>query len=401
MIELASPETLGFSAQRLARITAVMRERVDRGEMAGAITLVARRGQVVHWECLGWMDVEAARPMRADVILRIYSMTKPITAVAILILYEEGRLLLDDPVCCYIPAFRDLRVLGESAAGTAPEPLQRSVTIHDLLTHTSGLSYGFTDAHVDALYRQADLWRRDQPLDAFINKLSRLPLAQQPGAGWRYSVAYDVLGYLVQVISGQPFDEFLRERVLDPLGMVDTAFHVPPDRLQRLAALYARESGGNLRLAESPAHSRYRVPPLRCGGGGGLVSTTADYLRFAHMLLRGGELDGVRVLGRKTVALMTANHLPPTLLPYSSGPRVYSGYGYGLGVSVLSDPAQAHVLGSPGSFGWWGVAGTWFRVDPQEEMVLLFMPQLINAPDISRRHEEFQVLAYQALVDHE
>lgn len=397
--ELASPEALGFSSARLARISDLMRRHVDRGELAGAITLVARRGKVVHWDCLGWMDAESARPMQADAILRVYSMTKPVTAVAILMLYEEGRLLLDDPVSCYIPSFKNPQVLRESASGPTLEPLQRSVTIHDLLTHTAGLSYGFTDARVDGLYRQANLWRRDQPLEAFIDKIARLPLAQQPGVGWRYSVAYDVLGYLVQVISGRPFPEFLQERLFEPLGMADTGFYVPPDKLDRLAALYARETGGSLRLAEAPAQSRYRIKPERCGGGGGLVSTARDYLRFATMLLRGGEMDGVRVLGRKTVALLSANHLPSTMLPYASGPRVYTGYGFGLGVSVLLDPAQAHVLGSAGSYGWSGMAGTWFRIDPQEEMVLLFMPQLINAPDISRRHEEFQVLAYQALAD--
>jgi CubicO group peptidase (beta-lactamase class C family) len=331
-------------------------------------------------------------------------MTKPITAVATLMLLEEGHFQLCDPVSRFIPGFKDVMVFaGKTDTGIELAHAEREVTICDLFTHTSGLSYGSNpDDPVDALYLQEQK-KGTLPEDAFtlehlIQALTHLPLAHQPGSKWRYSLSTDVLGYLVQVISGQALDTFLQERIFDPLGMVDTGFCVPTEKLARLSALYTAKDGG-LDLAEPSAAERAAKMPSFLSGGGGLFSTVADYARFAQMLLNGGELDGARLLGRKTVELMATNQLPAELLPFGFGEHaIIYGYGFGLGVRVLVDVALSRVVGSVGEFGWDGAFSTYFWIDPKEDLLGVLMPQL--GPNGSYPiHQQFKTLTYQALVD--
>jgi CubicO group peptidase (beta-lactamase class C family) len=409
-----SPESVGLSAERLARIRPAIQSFVDREKIAGAITLVARQGKIAHLECTGQMDVEAGKPMQPDTIFRIYSMTKPITSVAMLMLLEEGRFLLTDPVSKFIPAFKHLKVHTSHAAHAE---LEREPTILNLMTHTSGLGYGlFTDSPVEDHFRQsgllAPMGKLRVPLAELGARVATLPLAHQPGTRWRYSIASDLLGALVEHISGIAFDAFLDERIFKPLGMVDTGFHVPAEKVDRFAACYtpavpAAPGGvplpagsgathGGLMLVDAPATSPYLKAGLPPSGGGGLVSTTTDYLRFAQMLLNWGEAEGVRLLSRKTVELMTANHLPEAFLPFKVGIEPVLGSGFGLGVSLrISD--ESGLLGSEGMFGWNGAAGTFVRIDPYEEMVILYMPQLLAGTELIC--PVFQNLAYQAITD--
>ncbi len=328
--EVVAPEKAGFSAKRLERIDALMRRYVDHGHIAGTINVVYRRGQVVQAQTHGYRDRESDAPMTLDTILRIYSMTKPITTVAALMLMEDGHFLLNEPVSKYIPAFADVRVhAGNSANGLILVAPERPPTIQDLMRHTAGLSYGwFQDSPVEELYRQITQELRASPLAEAVDGLARLPLLYQPGTAWRYSYATDVLGRLVEVVSGQSLDEFFRRHIFAPLGMSDTGFHVPADQQHRFASTYSifEEMRFGADLSNLPAHpplhlldaarqSVYLHPPTMLSGGGGLVSTTADYLRFCQMLLNRGVVDGVRLLSRKTVDLMTTNHLPPALVP--------------------------------------------------------------------------------------
>ncbi|UCE85029.1 MAG: beta-lactamase family protein, partial [Deltaproteobacteria bacterium] len=311
------PEDVGLASERLARIDAHLKSRyLDPGKIAGALTLVFRRGEVAYRSPVGLMDRERGTPMREDTIFRIYSMSKPITSVALMMLYEHGHFQLDDPVHKLIPEWRDLRVY---QAGNHPDflttPCRRPMTIRDLLTHASGLTYGFMQrTNVDAAYRKLGIGTGEGPFEGSVREmvgaLAGLPLEFSPGTAWNYSVATDVLGHLVEVLSGERLDAYLRRHVFEPLGMVDTGFHVPSDEVERFAACYDRGPGKKLRLQDDPQKSRYLAPPVFLSGGGGLVSTAADYLRFCRMLLSGGELDGVRLLGRKTLELMTRNHLP-------------------------------------------------------------------------------------------
>jgi CubicO group peptidase (beta-lactamase class C family) len=393
-----TPEKVGFSSERLSRINAAMQRCVDEGGYAGILTMVARRGQIAHLDCFGMMDAEAGKPMQPDAIFRIYSMSKPVTSVAVMMLYEEGHFQLNTPVSEFIPGFKDTQVfVQETESGMELADPEQEMTIHHLLTHTSGLSYGFhEDTPIDALYREArQEIGGDATLEKVVETLSTLPLVFQPGQGWRYSFSTDVLGYVVQVISGQPFDGFLQQRIFEPLGMVDTGFYAPPEKIDRLAALYEMSDEGELKLLKTPA-TEYADPPAFLSGGGGLVSTAHDYVRFAQMLLNGGELDGVCLLGRKTVELMAANHLPDPLLPFAVSPGDPAlGYGFGLGWKVMLDPARAGILGSRGMYGWGGAASTEFWVDPQEEVIGLIMAQLMPYRPLV---EPFQVLVYQALV---
>jgi len=306
---------------------------------------------------------------------------------------------LNAPVSEFIPGFKDIKVfVRQTESGEELADLEREITIHHLLTHTSGLSYGSDeDSPIDALYRKArQELGEDATFEQMIEMLSTLPLVFQPGQGWRYSFSTDVLGYVVQVVSGMPFDVFLQQRIFEPLGMADTGFYVPPEEIDRLAALYEMSEEGGLRLVEGSAAGTYDRRPAFLSGGGGLVSTAHDYVRFAQMLLNGGELDGVRLLGRKTVELMAANHLPDSLLPFAVDPGNPSwGYGFGLGWKVMLDPARAGILGSRGMYGWGGAASTEFWVDPREEMIGLIMAQLMPYQPLV---EPFQVLVYQALV---
>jgi CubicO group peptidase (beta-lactamase class C family) len=404
---LDRPEDLGLSADRLARIEPFFRRTyVDTGKLAGLVSLVARRGQVAHLAAFGRADVAAGTPMATDTIFRIYSMTKPIVSVALLTLYEEGLFQLDDPVSRFIPSWADLKVWSDGTPDnwtvTFPE---REMQIRDLLTHTSGLTYGFMNRHpLDALYRRRGVEREGAAtLQEMIDKLAGLPLRFSPGTQWSYSVATDVCGYLCEVISGMPLDRFLAERIFVPLGMADTGFHVPADKAHRLAANYAFTAADPLALFDAPATSTYRQRPTFLSGGGGLVSTAGDYLRFAQMLANRGEFQGQRVLGRKTVEYLSTNHLPGNVDLASMGQRVFSevsyeGIGFGLGVSVTLDPAKAGVVGSPGDHGWGGAASTVFWVDRSEELVVILLAQLMPSSTYPIRRE-MRALTYQALID--
>ncbi len=391
-LPIAAPEESGLSSERLQRISPVMQGYVDEGKVAGVMTMVARRGKVVHFEKFGKMDIAADKPMEFDTIFRIYSMTKPITSVAIMMLYEEGRFQLNDPVSKFIPEFKDLKVFkNETEEGIELAHTKREMTIRDLLTHTSGLTYGWGDGPVDKMYQRAKLFDPKGTLKEAVSKLSRIPLVHQPGTAWEYSVSTDVLGYLVEVISGLSFDVFLEERIFKPLGMVDTGFSVPDEKVERYAALYRPDDKSGLEIVYAP--------PLATGkqtfffsGGGGLVSTASDYIRFSQMLLNGGELEGVRLLGRKTVELMTLNHLPPDLHPFYQ-----KGAGFGLGFRVVTDVAETETVGSEGTFSWGGAASTTFWVDSDEELIGLLMTQLLANPYPFQ--QQFKTLTYQAIVD--
>lgn len=396
-MDTVRPEDVGFSSARLARIDQAMERYIESGKLAGTLTLVARRGKIAHLQPLGMMDAESQKPIERDTLFRIYSMTKPITSVAVMMLYEEGHFLLTDPVQRYIPSFADVRVLSQTSAGIDLIPPQRAITIRDLLTHTAGLGYGLGEDYIDHRYRQARQALEQDPtstLADMVEAITSLPLAYHPGQGWRYSAATDVLGYLVEVVSDVAFDAFLQERILEPLGMVDTGFYVPPDKVARFATNYgpSKESTG-LQVIDRPENSRYTRPGRMPSGGGGLVSTAIDYVRFAQMLLNGGALDGTRLLSRKSIELMTANHLPAGLHPFGDRSR-----GMGLGVGVVIDLARTQSLGSAGNYGWGGAASTNFWIDPQEELIGVFMTQLMPSgtyPVI----DEFRVAVYQAIVD--
>jgi CubicO group peptidase (beta-lactamase class C family) len=399
------PETVGMCSARLSRVDDWARRLVDAGKLPGLLTMVLRRGRIAHLHVCGMADVARGIPLRADTIFRIYSMTKPLTSTAIMMLYEEGRFQLDDPITRFLPCFTGMRVLTGGMRGKWDSvPAERDITFRDLLTHTSGLTYGFMAATlVDALYRDngIDFGTGDCSLGEMVERLATLPLLAQPGAEWNYSVATDVLGHLVAVISGQAFEDFLHERVITPLGMADTGFFVPQSALPRLAANYGAGEGGRLALIDDPAKSHYATKRPLASGGGGLVSTASDYMRFCRMMLGKGELDGVRLLGRKTVELMTSNHLRGDMADMGQ-PRFsessYAGVGFGLGFSVMIDPAKAQILGTPGEYAWGGAASTAFWIDPAEEMAVLMLTQLMPSSTYPIRRE-LRVLTYQAITD--
>ena len=401
---IVAPEDVGVSSERLARLNSVMQRYVDENKLAGIVTLLARDGQVFHFERFGMADIEAKKPMELDSLFRIFSMTKPIASVALMMLYEEGRFHLEDPVTSFIPEFEGLKVYaGMGQTGMRLDELKHQMTIRHLLTHTSGLSYGFyEDSPVEAMYREADTRSAGSSLKDMIQKLSKLPLLYQPGTEWRYSVATDVVGYLVEVMSGQRFDDFLEERILSPLGMESTGFYAPEEEIGRLGAVYGPpENGGGLSIVDNAETSRFARPTTFFSGGGGLVSTAGDYFRFCQMMLNQGELDGVRLLGRKTVELMTVNHLSEDLLPFSVGEAAEDyakGCGFGLGFRVVMDVAQTGVVGSEGSHSWGGAASTTFWIDPEEELIAIFMTQFMPSGHYPI-HREFQALTYQAIVD--
>jgi CubicO group peptidase (beta-lactamase class C family) len=405
---LVKPEEVGLSTPRLARLRTHFQRYIDAGKLAGTLTLVARHGQIAYFEPQGHLEIEQRRPMQRDTIFRIYSMTKPITSVALMMLYEQGLFQLDDPVHKFIPAWKNLRVF---VSGNYPTfitaPVERPMTMRDLLSHTSGLTYGFMErTNVDAAYRKLGVADRTRPgatLQDMINTLAELPLEFSPGTRWNYSVATDVLGYLVEVISGQRFDVYLRAQVLGPLGMVDTSFTIAPEQLPRFACNYQRQGDGRLQLIDAPDSSQYRQGSF-FSGGGGLISTVGDYFRFTSMLRNRGELDGIRLLGRKTVELMTMNHLPggqdltQLALAGAFTETAYAGVGFGLGFSVMRDPAKAHILGTPGEYAWGGAASTAFWVDPGEDLIVIFMTQLMPSSSYPLRRE-LRTLTYAALVD--
>jgi CubicO group peptidase (beta-lactamase class C family) len=392
------PKQGGFSSSRLGRIGTVMQRYVDQGKLAGLVTLVARHGRVVHLDRFGMMDLESERAMQLDTIFRIYSMTKPLTSLALMMLFEQGHVRLPDPVTRWIPTFWKVKVLGNDGRLT---DLEREITIHDLLRHTSGLSYnGYyedTGEPVDKLYDEADLWPADRTSEEMVRRIAELPLAFQPGQAWRYSAATDVVGHVIELISGMSLAEFFERKILGPLGMEDTGFSVPPGKVDRFATLYGTAKDGALQEIDTPVGGDYSDVSLHSGGHG-LVSTAADYLRLAQFFLNRGELEGARLLGPRTVDLMTMNHLPPAVLPMTMGAELMPGLGFGLGFSVMQDVALSGLMGSPGLYGWSGWAKTHFWVDPREQIIGIIMPQHVYTgthPAIV----DFRTLVYQALVD--
>jgi len=390
------PAELGFSPARLDRINTRMRWYVDNGLLAGMVTLVERRGRVVHFGQHGWQDIEAQKPIRPDTIFRIYSMTKPITCVALMMLYEQALFQLNDPIHKFLPEFKPVRVWAGGGKRVAPA---RPITIHDLLTHTAGLSYGGyegTGHPVDRLYDEADLFDPQILLGEMVRRIAKLPLIHSPGSAWFYSVATDVVGYLVEVLSDMPLAGYMQARIFDPLGMEDTAFRVHPDQADRFATLYGKTGQGDLQVLDTATGGDYFNVRLHAGGHG-LVSTAADFLRFARLVRNGGELGGTRLLGRKTVELMTLNHLPQALLPLRMGDP-WPGFGYGLGFGVLVDLAQSGIMGSVGNVRWSGYANTHFWIDPQEDLIGMLLLQYLPG-GTHPVTDDFKTLVYQALVD--
>ena len=407
-MERVSPEEVGLSGERLQRIDSHLRDRyLDPGKIAGALTLVARHGRIAHLSAQGHMDIEGTRALEEDAIFRIYSMTKPITSVATMMLYEKGLFQLRDPVTKFIPAFKGQGVfrMGNYPQFLANRP-KRAMTIKDLLMHTSGLTYGFMHrTPVDAAYRKAGLEgaKTAGSLEEVVQKIASLPLEFSPGDAWNYSMSTDVLGYLVQVVSGKPFEQFLREEIFEPLGMNDTGFFVPPEKQSRLPFCYERLLNRKLVVQDDPATSPYLEPPEFVSGGGGLVSTAHDYLRFCEMLRRHGELDGARILSRKTIELMTKNHLPGDvdLTEMAQGTFAetpYEGVGFGLGFSVNLGPARTGAAGSAGEFAWGGAASTAFWIDPVEDLVVIFLTQLMPSRVYDFR-AQLRAITYGSITD--
>jgi CubicO group peptidase (beta-lactamase class C family) len=391
LLALAAPEEVGLSSMRLARLGRVLRDEIERGRLPGAVALIARRGRVGYFDSFGQRDAASGAPMPKDAIFRIYSMTKPITSVAAMMLWEEGRFLLGDPIAKYLPELSDLDVAMERGTEIERVPVERAVTIHDLLRHTSGLTYEFRGAGpVQKMYMSAKVYRRAQSSADQVATLGKMPLLHQPGTRWEYGRSTDVVGRLVEVLSGQNLGVFFEQHILAPLGMVDTGFHVPQRHQSRLAEAFARDpdSGAAVQLLE------VRDAPDFESGGGGLVSTASDYARFLQMLLDGGTLDGRRLLSRKTIELMTADHLgpmtgAPDLLP--------PGHGFGLGFAVRLHAGIAPLPGSIGQYFWGGLAGTTFWVDPAEQMFALLLIQAPGQRDYYRTL--FRDLVYAAIDD--
>lgn len=398
----------GMSVSRLSRISDHLNERfIEPGKIAGALPIVFRKGQLAYCEPLGNMDLERGKVMAEDTIFRIYSMSKPITSVALMMLYEHGAFQLNDPVSRFIPEWSDIQVY---AAGVAPNfmttPVERPMFIRDLFTHMSGLTYGFMSrSNVDHAYRKMGVGGVEPgtTLADTMYTLAKIPLEFSPGTQWNYSVSTDVLGYLVEVISRQRFDEYLQQNIFEPLGMVDTGFTVADADVGRFAANYERNPDKTLRLLDDPEDSIYIRPRTFFSGGGGLVSTAADYLRFTRMMLNGGELDDVRILGPKTIEMMTKNYLPndDDLTRWALGTfseTTYEGYGFGLGFSINLGPERTATVGSAGEYAWGGAASTIFWVDPAEELIVIFMTQFMPSATFNFRGQ-LKSLVYGAIVD--
>jgi CubicO group peptidase (beta-lactamase class C family) len=380
-----TPEDVGMSSERLGRIDDYVERHLD---------------QIVQFKAYGMQDIEAHVPMSTDSIFRIYSMSKPITSVAVMMLFEEGHFLLNDPVSNFLPEFKDLEVgveevdeaTGEKVLKTVPA--NRQVTIRDLLRHTSGLTYFWGPSMVDEIYREKGVLTEDETIQDTVVKLGTIPLMHQPGTIWHYGVSTDVLGRLVEVVSGQPYDDFLEQRIFKPLGMKDTGFYVPAEKVDRLTSVYTPNEDNTAISPQDPEKAQDFTDKTNFfSGGGGLVSTAADYLRFAQMLLNEGELDGARILGLETVQLMTRNHLGK--IPAWGG---VGNYGFGLGFLVNPDRGDAGSILSKGTFGWGGMAHTTFWVDPEEDLVGIFLIQVFPRPPIAYR-DLFKPVVYQAIVD--
>jgi len=388
----AKPESVGMSSQRLGKLKSEMQALVDRNQLPGVVTMVAKDGKVVEFDVAGKRDVESGAPLQKDSIFRIYSMSKPITGVAMMMLFEEGKWQLNDPVSKHIPEFANLKVAKvnpQSGAVTQVAP-DHPMTMRELMSHSGGLTYGvFGSTPVDKMYTDVNVLDRDATLQAMIDKLGKIPLLHQPGERWHYSVSVDVQGYLVEKLSGQPFAEFLKQRIFDPLGMKDTAFYVPADKLNRFVSFYTYDK--DRKFVAHPGIPDFSKPPGAPSGGGGLVSTAMDYMRFCQMLLNGGELDGHRLLSPLSVQLMRSNVLPVSAR--TMGP----GTGFGLDFAVVEDPLAAGGYGGEGTFYWGGYAGTWFWIDPVYNMIVVGMIQIRGdgSPDVRGLSRN---LTYQAIV---
>jgi CubicO group peptidase (beta-lactamase class C family) len=405
----AAPGEVGMCPGRLERIDSFIEGAVDEDRLAGAVTMVARRGRVVHLKAFGTMDRESGKPMRTDTIFRIASMTKPVTSVAVMMLYEEGKLLLDDPVSKYLPEFRKPRVLvldpseNGDPAKRRTVPANREITVRHLLSHTSGLTYQWNE-QLGQTYKDAGithgLIQDDGTLGDKMKKLATLPLLNQPGEAYEYGLSIDVLGYLVEAVSGKTLDEFFHARIFDPLRMKDTYFFPPEEKTDRLAAVYRQAEDGQLKkVSEEPIVQGsfvysidypYHGPRRYFSGGGGLCSTAPDYMRFCQMLLNGGEFNGVRLLSRKTVELMTTNHI--------GGLLAWQQQKFGLGFFILTDPGKSNLNASPGSYGWGGFFTTRFLIDPREQLIAISMTQLLPGHDLPI-NDVVPILAAQAIAD--
>ncbi len=399
------PEAFGFSSKRLERLHAAMQREVDQKQLAGIVTVLARHGKVVEERTYGKKDIASGAPMTRDTIFRIFSMTKPVTGVAMMILYEEGRWHPSDPVSKYIPEFAHLKVfkgVDQSGKMILEDPVHPP-TMRELMTHTAGFTYGFFGhTPVDKMYMEQQVLG-SQSLQEMIDKLAKTPLLYQPGTRWVYSVATDIQGYIVEKLSGQSLPAFMQERIFRPLGMKDTGFFVPQEKRNRFATLYVENAKGELvaNAASGGADSDYATQPSMPSGGGGMVSTAQDYLRFAQMLLNGGELEGVRILAPATVQLMTSNHLSPSLMTgeFSVGPETMRpGMGYGYDYAVFPDPLQADEVVGQGTFFWLGAADTWFWVDPTNDLIFVGMTQRMLGPGEPNVEALSRAPVYQALV---
>jgi len=411
------PEAIGLSAARLARLDEVMKHRyVDSGRLPGLLTMIYRRGKLAHVGMSGHTDLERGKPVREDAIFRIYSMSKPITAVALMMLVEEGLIGLDDHVATHIPSWKNLGVYATGIPSLVPTaasafmttPVARPMKIIDLVTHTSGLTYGFLNrTTVDHAYRRAHIaeFNAEGGLDAMIEQLSTLPLEFSPGTAWNYSVSIDVVGYLVQKLSGISFGEFLRTRLFEPLGMADTAFWCPPEKVDRFASCYQPNEAGGLKLQDDAGNSTYATPPSLESGGGGLLSTAHDYMRFCRMMVHGGALDGVQILSPKTVAMFSLNYLPDNRELADMAPpglfseAGYSGVGFSIGCGVNINIAKTRLPGTLGEYFWGGAASTAFWIDPKEELAVVFMTQVMGSDVRLTLRRDLRTLVYSAMTE--
>lgn len=409
-LETARPEEVGLSAERLARIDAVMQQHVEDGSIPGALALIARNGKIAYQRSFGMADMDNEKPIGPDTLFRIYSMSKPITSVGVMMLFEEGHFLLSDPVSDYLPELGGLDVAvknwtdAEANVPVASEggmqitmqtvPAEHDMTVRDLLRHTSGFTYGFFgETPVDKTYLRAGVLITDKTIEETVEKLGEIPLMYESGTQWHYGVSTDVLGRLIEVLSGQPLDEYFRDRIFEPLGMEDTGFNTGVEKSERLSVLYEPDGNGGFRTMSNPWVRNYEQPTTHYSGGGGLVSTAGDYLKFCQMMLNGGELDGTRLLSRKTVELMTTDHLGDVEVGMTR-----DGVGFGLGFAVNLDQGQIGALGSAGEYSWGGAAGTRFWIDPVEKLIGVYMVQILPHTGLKYGHQ-FKSLAYQAIAD--
>lgn len=398
-----------FSPARLARLEAHLAAHyIAPGRLPCSLMLIARHGEIAHLHAQGHADIARGQALRDDHLFRIYSMTKPLTSLALMMLVEEGRIALDDPVTKFIPEWANLEVFvsGTLETGFTTRPPTRPMQIIDLMRHTSGLTYGFQNrTAVDAAYRALKVGEVEKAgtLETMVADLARLPLEFDPGSAWNYSVSTDVIGWIIQQVSGMPFETFLDERILKPLGMTDTFFHVPPDKAQRLTCCYMATPEGGFTLQDDAPTSPWLQPPSFVSGGGGLISTATDYLRFARLIQNGGKLGKDRLVSRKTIELMAANHLPqgkclPELSRSLFSEASYDGVGFGLGLAVVEQPQRTLIPGSKGDLSWGGMASTFFWIDPAEDLIGIFLTQLIPSSTYAVRRQ-LRTLTYAALDD--